>query len=303
VLPPLSPLSAGDRGASVCLPAAQQGPAPHRGCACLLFTACSAFCLVLSSAFSWSLLSSALCAVQLSHVLAVSHRLLGSWSALHFIADCFAAPPPASLLHVSCLALWCLTCVSAPLPLLPLLACPAGMLLQTQFSPNYFSVSQVEQNFEGFATEFEGRLALAAPHCTPVLRRAAAPPGRGLLCCRPTASGTSPLGLRRVSLCCASCSPALMNDQHVSCNSRASFTLLFVHRYFAPRFPPPPPVSLCRCRPAARLELLLALQPYAGLRLQGSQRNSRAAASQLQLSWALVFAVNQGPRLRLLFLT
>lgn len=30
-----------------------------------------------------------------------------------------------------------------------------GMLLQTQFSPNYFSVSQVEQNFEGFATEFE----------------------------------------------------------------------------------------------------------------------------------------------------
>ena len=40
------------------------------------------------------------------------------------------------------------------------LACrAAGILLNSQFSSNYFSVSQVEQNFPDFAADFEGRSA------------------------------------------------------------------------------------------------------------------------------------------------
>lgn len=145
------------------------------------------------------------------------------------------------------------------------------MLLSSQFPSNYFSISQVEQFFDDFAADFAGARAHA---CVPNKRTpCAAQPLQAALGSALLQHGRQGVWLGRACRRAAECAGA----------ARAA-----VHPVWAPAphppicvRPPPGPSALPRRSAAAGRAGLLALQPSAGLWVQGRQRGAGAAQDHL----------------------
>ena len=217
------------RGACVCLPAQEEGAAPDRGCASLPGGA-----LPLRS---------------------LAAGPVAAWPAPLCLASPHVHTPPAAVPAAAAAA------ATKPLPSHP----PAGILLNSQFSSNYFSISQVEQNFDDFAQEFKGGWAWGGG----VL-------GSGRWRLRSAAGGAE----RAVS----EVATERGGDRSRPAGGRiwmASACRIAHIRYASLAHPGLP--RLCRAGQAAGLRLLLAVQQDQGLWVQGGQRDSRAAHGDIQL--------------------